>query len=185
MINIETQIQAGKILLAKSCAWKEEIYARSAIIIISHNDEGSTGVMVNKMSNLSVYDALPEINHHAPLLYGGPVNIKTISYFHMKKNILDACPLINGLYWGGDYEHIRDLHENHQINFNQFVFCAGFVRWDTGKLVQELVENKWYLDGMHPSQLFYTNPDDIWSNKLLQMEKLTGLFGKIPEPSFN
>src|ERR1700704_5595925 len=80
-IKEDAEVRAGNILLAKPF-WQEEIYKRSAILLIDLRPEGSTGIILNKMSNLSVHDALPELEHSAPLFYGGPVNKKTISYVH-------------------------------------------------------------------------------------------------------
>lgn len=99
-------IRAGKVLVAKP-SWQEETYIRSVIMLINHGEDGTTGVMVNKCSNLSVYDALPETDHHAMLYYGGPVNKKTISYLHGHGELPDAYYLGNGVYWGGNYEYMR------------------------------------------------------------------------------
>src|SRR5438105_4241582 len=89
------EAHSGNILIAKPF-WPEETYQRSVILILDHSPMASSGIILNKISNITVHDALPELDHNAPLFYGGPNNKKIVSYIHINPHIPDAVYLGNG-----------------------------------------------------------------------------------------
>jgi putative transcriptional regulator len=178
------ELRTGSILIAKPF-WNDDTYKRSVILLINHNEAGSTGVMINKMSNLSVHDALPELEHHAPLYYGGPVNKKTISYIHGNANIPDAYYLGNDLFWGGNYEFLQEMFESGKLSLKEFHFCAGFVQWLPGELENEINEEKWWLSELSHEELTVLSPEELWGDKLVEDEHVYGLLSPYPDPSLN
>lgn len=180
----QKEVRTGSILIAKPF-WLDETYKRSVILIISHNNEGSTGIMLNKMSNLSVHDALPELEHHAPLYYGGPVNKKTISYIHNNPNIPDAYYLGNDLFWGGSYEFLQEAYSAGKLSLKDFHFCAGFVQWAPGELETEVNEEKWWISELSYDELTLMSPEELWGDKLVEEEHVYGLLSPYPDPSLN
>ncbi|CAN5456710.1 YqgE/AlgH family protein [soil metagenome] len=182
--RIKTEIRTGSILLAKPF-WAEETYKRSVIMVISHNDEGSSGIILNKMSNLSVNDALPELDHHAPLYYGGPINKKTISYIHSNPNVPDAFYLGNDLFWGGNYDLLLELISAGNFNLTDCRFFAGFVQWNPAELEREVKDHKWWVSELSKQDLFHQTAEDLWGDKLVDDEHLYGLLDPYPDPSLN
>ncbi|MEO8085916.1 MAG: YqgE/AlgH family protein [Bacteroidota bacterium] len=182
--QIKTEIRTGSILLAKPF-WAEEAYKRSVILVISHSDEGSTGIILNKMSNLSVNDALPELDHHTPLYYGGPINKKTISYVHSNPNLPDAFYLGNDLFWGGNYDLLLELIAAGKFNPSDCRFCAGFVQWSPGELENEVNDDKWWVSELSRQELFLQAAEDLWGVKLVDDGHLYGLLNPYPDPSMN
>lgn len=180
----QTEIKTGRILIAKPF-WSDETYKRAVILLINHSSEGSTGVMLNKMSNLSVNDALPELEHHAPLYFGGPINKKTISYIHGNANIPDAYYLGNDLFWGGNYDFLQDMYQAGKLQLKNFHFCAGFVQWNPGDLEAEIAEEKWWVSELSHQELFILSPDELWGDKLIGEEHVYGLLSPYPDPSLN
>jgi len=180
----ETEVRTGCIIIAKPF-WDDETYKRSVILVISHSDEGSTGIMLNKMSNLSVNDALPELDHHAPLYYGGPVNKKTVSYVHSNPNLPDAFYLGNELFWGGNYDSLREMIDAGKMNPNDCRFCAGFVQWSSGELENEVNAGKWWVSELSRQELFLQAAEELWGDKLVEDEHVYGLLNPYPDPSLN
>src|SRR6185295_9653512 len=154
-------VKAGSVLVAKPF-WKEEAYQRSVILLIQQDAVGSTGIILNKVSNLTVKDALDEIPFSTPLYYGGPMNVKTISYLHDKSAFPDAVNLGNGIYWGGDYEYMKEAVSEKRINPKKMKFFAGFVEWSKGQLESEIAENKWWTTEMNVKELFSTSMEELW-----------------------
>lgn len=183
-IKEEAEIRTGNILLAKPF-WQEEIYKRSVILLIDLRPEGSTGIILNKMSNLSVHDALPELDNNAPLYYGGPINKKTISYVHSNPRLPDSYYLGNGLFWGGNYEYLLEMEDMGKLNLKEFHFCAGFVQWNPGELGSELNDDKWWVSEISNKQLFRMPNEDLWGDKLMEDDHIYGLFNLHPDPSIN
>jgi len=183
-IKEDAEVRAGNILLAKPF-WKEEIYKRSVILLIDLRPEGSTGIILNKLSNLSVHDALPELEDNYPLYFGGPVNKKIVSYVHNSILLPDSFYLGNDLFWGGNYDSLLSMKEAGTVNLKDFHFYAGFVQWEPGELMNELNEDKWWVGEISSSELFALSPDDLWGDKLVDDEHVYGLFNLHPDPSLN
>ena len=61
------RVGIGDVLIAQPF-WLQEDFKRSVILIIDHDLHGSTGLILNKISNLVVHDALPQFNLYHPSL---------------------------------------------------------------------------------------------------------------------
>lgn len=178
------KIVTGSLLLAQP-VWPEEIYEHSAILILDHSVKGTTGVMLNKMSNLNVITALPDLNISRALLFGGPVNMTSVSYLHSNADVPEANFISPNLFWGGDYEFIKDLINERRFNLDQIKFYAGLVQWKSGELEYEISSHKWWLSDVRGHEIFDVHGQDFWSFKLLSAGHLYGLLQEVPDPSFN
>lgn len=175
------EVRPGNILIAKPF-WQDDNYKRSVIFLLEHDRTGSAGLIVNKPSTLSIHDALPELNVLYPLYFGGPSEIKTVSYVHNNSNVPDAVYIGNDLFWGGDYDSLVEMINSRKVSLKHIKFCAGFVHWSPGELEEELADEKWWMDEINPSELFSTPPDDLWSFKLIASGHLYGLMNEVPDP---
>src|SRR4051812_29133797 len=82
----DPKAETGSLLIAQPF-WIEEIYQRVVILVLEHNSSGTTGIILNKKSNLMIVEALPSLNLFKSLYYGGGFDTKVISYLHNNKNI--------------------------------------------------------------------------------------------------
>lgn len=178
------KMEAGAILIAQPF-WLEEMYQRVVILILEHNSSGTTGILLNKKSNLMIVEALPSLNILKPLYYGGAFDTKVISYLHSNEHIPESIYLGNNLYWGGNFEAVSDMVEQKLFNLDEINFFAGFVHWDVGQLEDEINNSKWWVCEMSSKELFSVPPEDLWAESLDICENLYSLFGNIPDPSFN
>ncbi len=178
------EVRTGNILIAQPF-WREEIYKRSVILLIDHGWEGSTGIILNKISNLSVQDALPELADTSPLFFGGPVNKKTISYIHNHPDLPDALYLGNDLFWGGNYEYLLEMHDSGNVNLRNFHFFAGFVQWQSRELESEVNDNRWWVSEIAKDEFFTVPSEDLWGEKLVDDNHIYGLFNPHPDPSLS
>lgn len=183
-VNENPEVRCGKILIAKPF-WPDEIYRRSVVLLLDHGPLASSGIILNKISNLSVHDALPEMDYNDPLFYGGPNNKKTVSYIHSNALIPDAFYLGNDLYFGGNYDYVCEMQKAGLLNLKEFHFSAGFVHWKPGELEQEQSENKWWVSEISKRELFLLPSDELWGDKLVDEEHVYGLFNSQPDPSLN
>src|SRR4051794_38528336 len=88
-IRENASVEVGSILLAQPF-WQEQDYRRSVIIILDHDKWGSTGIILNKLSNLNVQDVLSEFDLYHPIYYGGPHKTDMITYIHNYNSLPDA-----------------------------------------------------------------------------------------------
>jgi putative transcriptional regulator len=178
-VNKENQLQTGTILLAQPF-WQEETYKRSVVLIVKHDDEGTTGIILNKLSNLAVNDALPDLEFSQPLYYGGPMGKEYISYIHGKGSLDNSLPVSQTLNIGGDLDDLED-----EIRVKAIKFFAGFVQWGPHELDDELKDNKWWVSHIEFHELFLLPLDKLWQYKLLAAGHIYGIFQECPDPYLN
>jgi putative transcriptional regulator len=178
------KIEKGTLLIAQPF-WPEEVYEHSAILILEHGIQGTTGVMLNKRSNLNVSDALPDLDSSQSLLFGGSNDLKTVCYLHTNPHVPGSCYISANLYWGGDYDIIKALMNEKKFGPEEIKFYAGLVEWNTGQLEYEIWNNKWWLGSINSEELFTISDKDLWAIKLLATGHLYGLLNEVPDPSLN
>src|SRR6185369_14901940 len=89
------QISVGSVVIAQPF-WGDEIYKRAVILITDHSANGTRGIIINKASTIDIHQAVPEINAHDPVYFGGPIASRMISYVHGISEIPEADYLGNG-----------------------------------------------------------------------------------------
>ncbi|MCL4129326.1 UNVERIFIED_CONTAM: hypothetical protein GTU68_046664 [Idotea baltica] len=146
-------------------------FQRSVILICEHRFEGSFGLILNKQLDLSIGDAVNELSHlNAPLFFGGPVQPDTLHFIHSYGELLtDSLEISKGVFWGGDFEHLKFLAETNQIDPQKIRFYLGYSGWSEGQLTEELKEKSWITSKCSPKDLFSSNPLDLWQNVLGKM----------------
>ena len=134
--------------------WKEEIYQRVVVLVIEHNSSGTTGILLNRVSTLSVSEAIPPLALVKPLYFGGSFETKIISYIHNNITIPDSIYLGNNLYWGGNFDKVSEMIMNNRINLDEINFYAGFVHWAPNQLEEEVnvIENQVTVEELQAMQ---------------------------------
>ena len=178
------KIATGSLLIAQPC-WPEAIYEHSAILILDHSIHGSTGVMLNKRSNLEVSEALPDLDVSKSLYFGGSSDMKTVCYLHTAADVPESVFINKNLYWGGDFEFLKEQLNERKFNPDEIRFYAGLVHWTSGQLEYETWNNKWWLGEISAEELFAIADKNLWSAKLLASGHLYGLLQEVPDPSLN
>ena len=144
-------------------------FKRSVVLLTEHSEEGSVGFVLNKPIDLSVNDVLndfPEVD--AEISIGGPVNTNTIHYIHtLGEKIPNSVKVLDNLYWGGDFDGLRDLIMQGSILSNQVRFFLGYSGWSPKQLDNELSENAWLVSEMNAEQIMKGPDNDLW-RKILE-----------------
>jgi putative transcriptional regulator len=183
-INETKKIEAGSILVAQPF-WNEEMYQRVVALVIEHNSRGTTGILLNRKSNLLISEAIPSLDIMKPLYYGGAFQTKIISYLHRNMNIPDSVYLGNGIFWGGNFDVISGMISQQKIKNKDINFYAGFTNWAAGQLEIEVINSKWWVCETNADELFSIESDELWEESLEQCGNSYAMFKNIPDPSFN
>ena len=173
------QIESNKIhprkgdLLISAPFLKDFYFARSVILMIENNDEGSMGIVLNKsFSNfMTLNEVIPELASLPPIpLYkGGPVERKTLFYLHSFSELKDALPLGNGLYVNGDFEQMKRYLLCGGATQGYIRFFMGYTGWQKGQLKQEIETNTWIINKDSRLDLLNMNLRDLWKESLCDM----------------
>ena len=173
------QIESNKIhprkgdLLISAPFLKDFYFARSVILMIENNDEGSMGIVLNKsFSNfMTLNEVIPELASLPPIpLYkGGPVERKTLFYLHSFSELKDALPLGNGLYVNGDFEQMKRYLLCGGSTQGYIRFFMGYTGWQKGQLKQEIETNTWIINKDSRLDLLNMHLRDLWKESLCDM----------------
>ncbi len=157
----------GTLLIANPFL-KDPHFIRSVIFICEHSDEGSFGFVLNKKFPKSLGNLIPELNEFdIPVYYGGPVQKDSIHFLHQYPELIPGGEeVLEGVYWGGNFESLVSYIKNNDIDFNKIRFFIGYSGWSEGQLDGELKEKSWLNVNAIPKLIFNKNIEETWKNSL-------------------
>lgn len=179
--------EKGRILIAEP--FLSDIYfKRSIVFITEHNSEGSVGFVINKPVHMSVTELLgdfPAFNGQFSI--GGPVGTNTLHFIHTLGTLIpNSVHVYDNVWWGGDFEILKELIREKVISSNQVRFFLGYSGWTPKQLDEELSNNAWLVAEIDSNVLMLHNMDQIWQDLLLAVGNKYKMWINSPEnPSLN
>lgn len=163
-------------------------FERTVVLLCDHNDEGSFGFVLNKPSIIKVNEVLVDIKElEAEVYIGGPVQQDTLHFIHRSEALSDSAKIVDGIFWGGNFETLLLLTATAQIAPEDIRFFLGYSGWGPGQLDSELQEDSWIVcDYVTPTLLFETAPKDMWKKALDSMGGRYSIYSNYPvDPRLN
>jgi putative transcriptional regulator len=179
--------QKGRILVSEPYL-PDPNFERTIILLCEHNEEGSFGFVLNKISETTVKEVIEEGKSVEGKLYiGGPVQQDTLHFVHRCAAVEEAIEIADGIYWGGDFEKLLFLIETQQIEATDVKFFLGYSGWSAGQLDEELKAASWIVsDQVTPELIFETFPDKMWQTALKTMGGRFSVYSNYPvDPRLN
>jgi putative transcriptional regulator len=178
------QSLSGQLLLA-SPTLMDPNFRRAVILVGVHSEEGAMGVVLNRPSEVTVGEAVPQleqtISEQEPVYVGGPVQPSSIVFL---AEFLDPTPaglLVLGRI--GFPAPDADIDELTEATARRRVF-AGYAGWGEGQLDAELDQGDWIADATVPEDVFTEAPDELWSTVLNRKGGTYALIARMPsDPS--
>ena len=181
------KIQNGSFLIAHP-TMLDDTFFKSIILITHHNCEETIGLIINNPSKIKLYEIIDDLpKSDFPVYIGGPVAKNSIHYIHdLGEVIPNSIKIIEGLYFGGDFDTVKDLIWNKKINKNQIRFFAGYSGWEANQLQNELKEDSWLIKEKNKILSMKYSNLELWSKVLRKMEKKYAIWSNLPKnPSLN
>jgi putative transcriptional regulator len=177
----------GKILISEPLLL-DYYFKRSVILLAEHNEEGSFGVIINKPVKARFNEVIrdfPEFN--ATLYLGGPVQGDSLFFIHtLGSKIENSYEVIDGLYWGGDIETVREMIALKVIGPGDIRFFVGYSGWAPQQLEGELERNSWVVSHLDAGKVMTSNPSMLWSQTLKDLGREYAYWTRFPDdPSLN
>lgn len=175
----------GHLLIAGSRLWDPN-FRRSVVLIGHHDESGAVGVVLNRVTEVSVLEAVPPlaglVEPGEPVYLGGPVQpqaaVMVADFEHPEHAELLALGSIGFLPEQVDPERIGGLRRAR-------VF-AGYAGWGAGQLERELEEDSWIVEPARPDDVFTPDPERLWSEVLRRKGPRYDLLRLMPmDPSWN
>jgi putative transcriptional regulator len=187
-INIDLGTPSvGKILLSEPLL-ADPNFSRTVILLTEHNEDGTVGFVLNKPVDLELHDVIDEFPKFNGKLYmGGPVDNDRLYYLHTLGNKLaDSEEVIDGLFWGGDFEALKTLIDTNQITPKDIRFFSGYSGWAEKQLDEEIADKAWIVASATTDQVMNLDIDSLWKNLMGSLGKKYSIMSKFPEdPSLN
>lgn len=158
-------------------------FKRSVVLLTEHNANGSVGFILNKPVDLKIQNAIMDFPEYKDCLYlGGPVQKDQLFFVHTcGEKIPDSVPISHGLYWGGDFEVVKDLIRANAIDPKQLRFFAGYAGWEPNQLDEELNQRAWIVAHMKKDHVIGENSSQLWRTVLKSMGKEYAVLANFPE----
>jgi putative transcriptional regulator len=157
----------GTLLIAEPFL-KDPNFMRTVVFICEHQPEGSFGFVLNKQYDQTLGELITSFEGlKIPVYYGGPVQIDTIHFLHQyPKLIPGGQEVMEGVYWGGDFEMVTQLVKSNEIDLRKIRFFLGYSGWSEGQLNDEMQEKTWLTVSATRELVFHPQPDNIWKDSL-------------------
>ena len=136
-----------EIVLKSTNALVGSFFENTTILIVEHNEQGSTGFVTNRPFEKSLNDLI-EFNHCKPfpLMDGGPVDRDHIYVLHKRPDLIGGGKQVsNGLYLGGNMDQVIEAININAINRTEIQLFIGYCGWDPGELEEEVDEGSWVI----------------------------------------
>ena len=156
------------ILLIAEPFLKDPNFSRTVVFLCDHQDEGSFGFVINRVFGHTLNELMNDLDElKLPVFYGGPVQMDTIHFLHQYPDLIPGSyEVLDGIYWGGDFETALDLLRSGKADSNKIRFFIGYSGWGEGQLKDELKEKSWLLVQATRKIVFPKEISETWKDSL-------------------
>ena len=112
-------MKKGFVLFAEPTVQHDLTFSRSVILIVEQNENGIVGFIINKKTDYSTIDLIPELNINFPIYNGGPVEKENLYFIHKIPSLIkNSIKIKDNLYWGGNFDLVVELINENKIKKN-------------------------------------------------------------------
>ena len=152
----------GKLLVATEQV-RGPIFAETVILLLLHDETGTMGLIVNRKTETSAGQALPEADlvrrYSGKLYFGGPVDRSTIrALLRSDDPPADAVPIVDNVYLAP----IEDGSPGHSQDEATLRFFIGYAGWSPGQLDAEMLSGSWHVMPANSDVVFTDDPARLW-----------------------
>jgi putative transcriptional regulator len=163
-------------------------FQRTVVLLCQKQEDGYVGFTINKKIDFIVGDLVEELaDCTMPLFDGGPVGKEQMFFLHsMPELIAGGIMLQKDLYWGGDFNQVKQLVQSQTIDPNRIKFIVGYSGWEAGQLEDEMQEKSWLIAPATKGLVFQEQSEEIWKSAVkLLGEEFKPIINYPKNPSFN
>lgn len=176
------KIKRGKLLLAEPFM-VDTNFKRAVVLLCEHETDGTLGFILNRSLDMDINELITDFPEFDSLVYyGGPVQTDTIHYIHNVGGLLEGShKVVDGVYWGGDFEKLKALIRNNMIEPHNIRFFVGYTGWSPGQLKDEIAYGSWLAAEMEANYLFKTKPQSLWKKVMADKGNPYSVIAQVPD----
>jgi putative transcriptional regulator len=176
----------GKLLIAGPTL-PDPNFWRTVVLVIEHTDEGALGLVLNRPSETTVGEVVPQLEElvalEDQLFIGGPVQPSAVIVLAQFEEANDAALIafddVGVLGTGASPEEIG-------VGVRSGRAFVGHAGWGPGQLDSELDRSDWILEPARREDAFSPEPLALWPEVLTRKGGSYALIARMPpDPSVN
>ncbi|KAB1158366.1 YqgE/AlgH family protein [Tenacibaculum aiptasiae] len=161
--------ERGRLLIAEPAILNDSSFKRAIILLTEHTESSSVGFILNRPLNYTLNDLVPEIDCDFTVYQGGPVEQDNLYFIHKVPHLIpNSIEVANGIFWGGNFELLKELLNNNLLEPTDIRFFLGYSGWGVNQLEDELYSNSWFVSENDYRNILSTNNETFWKDQLLQ-----------------
>jgi len=179
--------ESGRVLISEPFL-TDHYFRRSVVYLTEHSSSGSLGFVLNKSLEMKISDVLDNFpSDDFPLSLGGPVSTNTVHYLHtLGDDIPESVFVKDGIFWGGDFEAMKDLVRTGKASRRNLRFFLGYSGWSEKQLEGELEMNAWLVGEIPADLIMKGGSTEFWTNTLSGLDAKYKAWANFPEdPGLN
>jgi len=180
------QSLAGQFLIA-SPSILDPNFHRTVVFVTAHSEEGAVGVILNRRSDATVGEAVPQLaplsDLEDPVFVGGPVNPDGVAVLAEFDDPDEAGVVV---LEDVGFVALDDALEGLPPELHRTRVFAGVAGWGPEQLEGELDRDDWIIEPAALDDIFTDDPVVLWSDVLCLKVVSYALVARMPlDPSLN
>lgn len=171
----------GKILISTPDI-SGDIFSRSVVLIVDHNEQGAFGLILNKKNQKMSHKLKDIFGFDVDVYDGGPVENDKIFFICKGQKITDNYSELNSeFYLTEDIESVVAAIIQQNISVFDVKVFSGYSGWAAQQLESEIHRKMWTVVDVF--NLDYTSPNDqgLWKNIMQNLGGEFLLWANAPE----
>ena len=171
----------GKILISTPDI-SGDIFSRSVVLIVDHNDEGAFGLILNKKNKNMSARLLNIFGFQVDVYEGGPVENDKIFFISKGKKVTENYSEISDeFYLTEDIENVISGIIEKRVLVDEIKVFSGYSGWASQQLENEIKRKMWTVVEVY--NLDYTLPNDesLWKSIMQNLGGEFLLWANAPE----
>lgn len=160
---------ANGTLLVASPELADPNFARTVVLVLRHDDDGTIGIIVNRPTNLVPATVFPELaagigGYTGRLFRGGPIAATRVLYLvrGLAAATVNGPEVLDKVFLSIDDESLPDMTRLAD-GVNDLRLFAGHAAWVRGQLQNEVNAGGWQVLAGSAELVFHADPGSLWS----------------------
>lgn len=157
-------------LLVAGAGHSDGVFDHSVVLVLDADGDGALGVILNKLSELSLASVLPEwverVTLPRVLFHGGPVSPNGAICVASLADSAEDPPGWRRLFGNVGLLHLDTPLEIVAGAYDDLRIFAGYAGWSPGQLESELADGRWHVVGWRYDDVFGADPVPMWRRVL-------------------
>lgn len=185
---METSL-AGRLLVATPDL-TDDLFARSVILVLQHDEETAEGLILNRPLDTPVDDVLPgwQSGSSQPqrVFQGGPVHLDSAIGLAGLPGDVDPPPGIKRLFGAISLVDLDSPQEIIWPQVSALRIFAGYSGWSAAQLADERARGGWYVVDAEIGDVFDEEPGTLWRRVLRRQAGALAFVSTYPvDPDLN